>query len=110
MSVAGVLLIGLGSGLYLAADLGPGPRDGLMTGLHHRFGWSIRRARTDWADPYYVSDNLLMWWRRGTSLRSLWKRPRFIKPSRQLSAMISNHSIVPAAGLLRPARSTPEPP
>jgi uncharacterized membrane protein YczE len=46
MSVAGVLTIGLGSGLYLAADLGPGPRDGLMTGLHHRFGWSIRRART----------------------------------------------------------------
>ena len=46
MSVAGVLLIGLGSGLYLSADLGPGPRDGLMTGLHHRFGWSIRRART----------------------------------------------------------------
>ena len=46
MSVGGVLLIGLGSGLYLAADLGPGPRDGLMTGLHHRFGWSIRRART----------------------------------------------------------------
>jgi uncharacterized membrane protein YczE len=46
MSVAGVLTIGLGSGLYLSADLGPGPRDGLMTGLHHRFGWSIRRART----------------------------------------------------------------
>jgi len=46
MSVGGVLVIGMGSGLYLAADLGPGPRDGLMTGLHHRFGWSIRRART----------------------------------------------------------------
>lgn len=46
MSVGGVLLIGLGSGLYLSADLGPGPRDGLMTGLHRRFGWSIRRART----------------------------------------------------------------
>ncbi len=46
MSVGGVLVIGLGSGLYLAADLGPGPRDGLMTGLHRRFGWSIRRART----------------------------------------------------------------
>jgi uncharacterized membrane protein YczE len=46
MSAGGVLVIGLGSGLYLAADLGPGPRDGLMTGLHHRFGWSIRRART----------------------------------------------------------------
>jgi uncharacterized membrane protein YczE len=46
MSIGGVLLIGLGSGLYLAADLGAGPRDGLMTGLHHRYGWSIRRART----------------------------------------------------------------
>jgi len=46
MMVAGVLVIGLGSGLYLAADLGPGPRDGLMTGIHHRFRWSIRRART----------------------------------------------------------------
>ncbi len=46
MMLAGVAVIGLGSGLYLAADLGPGPRDGLMTGLHNRFGWSIRRART----------------------------------------------------------------
>lgn len=46
MMVGGVLVIGLGSGLYLSADLGPGPRDGLMTGVHRRFGWSIRRART----------------------------------------------------------------
>jgi uncharacterized membrane protein YczE len=46
MMLAGVLVIGVGSGLYLAADLGPGPRDGLMTGVHHHFGWSIRRART----------------------------------------------------------------
>lgn len=44
--VAGLLTIAVGSGLYLAADLGPGPRDGLMTGLHRRFGWSIARART----------------------------------------------------------------
>lgn len=44
--LAGVVTIAIGSGLYLAADLGPGPRDGLMTGLHLRFGWSIRRART----------------------------------------------------------------
>jgi uncharacterized membrane protein YczE len=46
MMLAGVVVIGIASGLYLAADLGPGPRDGLMTGLHHRFRWSIRRART----------------------------------------------------------------
>jgi uncharacterized membrane protein YczE len=46
MSAGGVALIAVGSGFYLSADLGPGPRDGLMTGLHYRFGWSIRRART----------------------------------------------------------------
>lgn len=44
--LGGVVVIGAGSGLYLAADLGPGPRDGLMVGVHHRFGWSIRRSRT----------------------------------------------------------------
>lgn len=46
MMAAGVVTIGIASGLYLATDLGAGPRDGLMTGVHHRFGWSIRRART----------------------------------------------------------------
>jgi uncharacterized membrane protein YczE len=46
LMLAGVVTIAIGSGLYLASDLGPGPRDGLMTGLHLRFGWSIRRART----------------------------------------------------------------
>ena len=46
LMLAGVVVIGIGSAIYLSADLGPGPRDGLMTGLHHRFGWSIRRART----------------------------------------------------------------
>ncbi|HYH92993.1 MAG TPA: hypothetical protein VD763_07525 [Candidatus Saccharimonadales bacterium] len=46
MMLAGVVVIAVGSGIYLSTDLGPGPRDGLMTGVHHRFGWSIRRART----------------------------------------------------------------
>jgi uncharacterized membrane protein YczE len=46
MMAGGVGVIAFGSGIYLSADLGPGPRDGLMTGVHHRFGWSIRRART----------------------------------------------------------------
>jgi len=46
LSAAGIVLCGVGTALYLAADLGPGPRDGLMTGLHLRFGWSIRRTRT----------------------------------------------------------------
>jgi uncharacterized protein len=43
--LAGVALVGLGSGLYLTAQLGPGPRDGLMTGLHRRFGWPLSRVR-----------------------------------------------------------------
>ncbi len=46
MMLLGVAVIAVGSGLDLAADLGAGPRDGLMTGVHRRFGWSIRRART----------------------------------------------------------------
>lgn len=45
MMLAGVVLIAIGSGLYIGAGLGPGPRDGLMTGLA-RHGVSIRVART----------------------------------------------------------------
>ncbi|TLS40098.1 hypothetical protein FE633_43380 [Streptomyces montanus] len=44
--VAGVLVNGVATGLYIAARFGPGPRDGLMTGLHHRTGRSIRLMRT----------------------------------------------------------------
>ncbi len=42
---AGIALVGLGSGLYLTSRLGPGPRDGLMTGLHRRTGRSLRLVR-----------------------------------------------------------------
>lgn len=43
----GLLLLALATGLYLGAKLGPGPRDGLMTGLHTRTGnpiWMMRTA------------------------------------------------------------------
>ncbi|CAN5162724.1 membrane protein [soil metagenome] len=43
--LTGVVAVGLGSGLYLGAGLGPGPRDGLMTALAAR-GSSIRLVRT----------------------------------------------------------------
>ena len=43
--LAGVLLNAVATGLYIGAGLGPGPRDGLMTGLAAR-GLSIRVART----------------------------------------------------------------
>jgi len=45
MMLGGIVVIGLGSGFYLGAGLGPGPRDGLMTGLAQK-GISIRVART----------------------------------------------------------------
>ncbi len=43
--LAGIAVVGIGSGLYLTAGLGPGPRDGWMTGLHRRFGWPLHRVR-----------------------------------------------------------------
>ena len=42
----GIALVGLGSGLYLRTALGPGPRDGLMTGLHRRTGVPVAPVRT----------------------------------------------------------------
>jgi uncharacterized membrane protein YczE len=44
--MAGILLNGVATGLYISASFGPGPRDGLMTGLHRRTGRSIRLMRT----------------------------------------------------------------
>ncbi|KRE81597.1 YczE/YyaS/YitT family protein [Arthrobacter sp. Soil763] len=44
--VGAVLLNGVGSALYIGARLGPGPRDGLMTGLASRTGWSVGTVRT----------------------------------------------------------------
>ncbi|MFE6497735.1 YitT family protein [Streptomyces sp. NPDC057748] len=43
---AGVVVNGVATGLYIAARFGPGPRDGLMTGLHRLTGRSIRLVRT----------------------------------------------------------------
>lgn len=43
--VGAVLAIGAGSALYLTTGLGPGPRDGLMTGLHRRLGVSVVYVR-----------------------------------------------------------------
>jgi uncharacterized membrane protein YczE len=45
MMLGGVVLVAIGSGIYIGAGLGPGPRDGIMTGLARR-GVSIRAART----------------------------------------------------------------
>ncbi|MBP2475935.1 putative membrane protein YczE [Crossiella equi] len=44
--VSGVVLNGLATAAYIGARLGPGPRDGLMTGIAARTGWSLRLVRT----------------------------------------------------------------
>lgn len=44
MLLGGILLIGISSGMYIGANLGPGPRDGLMTAISRR-GYSIRVTR-----------------------------------------------------------------
>ncbi len=44
--VAAIVLNGAATGLYISARFGPGPRDGLMTGLHLRTGRSVRLVRT----------------------------------------------------------------
>ena len=41
----GIAMVGLGSALYITCGLGPGPRDGLMTALHHKSGVRIGRVR-----------------------------------------------------------------
>ncbi len=44
--LGGILIIGVASGAYIGAGLGPGPRDGLMTGIVARTGGSVRVVRT----------------------------------------------------------------
>ena len=44
--IIGVVIVGLGSGFYLIANLGPGPRDGLMTGLQKMTNMSIALIRS----------------------------------------------------------------
>jgi uncharacterized membrane protein YczE len=44
--VGGLSLLAVATGLYIGARFGPGPRDGLMTGIHKRWGWPIWAVRT----------------------------------------------------------------
>ncbi|HBQ5709094.1 TPA: hypothetical protein MO638_002530 [Klebsiella pneumoniae] len=44
--VGAIVLNAIATGMYIGAGFGPGPRDGLMTGLHARTGWSLRGIRT----------------------------------------------------------------
>jgi hypothetical protein len=43
--LTGIALVGIGSALYITCGLGPGPRDGAMTGIHNRTGVRVGRVR-----------------------------------------------------------------
>jgi uncharacterized protein len=89
-ALAGIALVGLGSGLYLSARLGPGPRDGWMTGIHRRTGWPVAAVRfgieatvlgAGWllggtVGVGTVAYALLIGPAVGTALRLLGRRPR----------------------------------
>ncbi|MGG5838935.1 MULTISPECIES: membrane protein YczE [Enterobacteriaceae] len=44
--IAAVIVNAIATGMYIGAGFGSGPRDGLMTGIHARMGWSVRTVRT----------------------------------------------------------------
>lgn len=59
LMLTGIVLVALGSGFYLTAALGPGPRDGLMTGLNRRTGVSLRLVRASIEISVLVAGYLL---------------------------------------------------
>ena len=62
LAIVSVLLVGLGSGIYLIANLGPGPRDGLMTGLTRVTNLPIAFVRAS----IEISVVLIGWYLGGT--------------------------------------------
>ena len=46
MLVSGIVMNGVATGCYVGAGLGPGPRDGLMTGIVGKTGWPVKYVRT----------------------------------------------------------------
>ena len=58
-AIGGLLLVGLASALYITTNLGPGPRDGLMTALHHRTGIRVSRVRLSLETVVFISGWLL---------------------------------------------------
>ncbi len=84
LTIIGPLLTALGSGLYLGVHLGPGPRDGLMTGLNQR-GLSIRTARFSIEAVAFTAGVVLggtfgwgtVWWLLVIGPGVQWTLPRF---------------------------------
>ena len=94
----GLVLLAVASGIYIGARLGPGPRDGLMTGLHARTGWPIWAVRTGiegsvLAVGWLLGGNVGV----GTVLFALlvgplcgWTLPLFARPARESAAVVTS--------------------
>ena len=88
--VGAIVLNAIATGMYIGAGFGPGPRDGLMTGLHARTGWSLRGIR-DGDRAFRTADWLAAGgqiWRRNRHLRAVdWAAdpavPAVVQPARQ---------------------------
>ncbi len=86
-AAASVPLMGVGSGLYLGVDLGPGPRDGIMTGLADR-GVPVGLARTGIELSALAAGWLLggtvglgtIWFALGVGPAVAWSLPRLRAP------------------------------
>ena len=62
MGISAVLFVGFGSGIYLTANLGPGPRDGLMTGIQKKTNLPIAVVRAS----LEITVVLIGWYLGGT--------------------------------------------
>lgn len=97
--VGGIALNGLATAAYIGAHFGPGPRDGLMTGLSKRTGTSLRWVRTLIEGSVLLTGFLLggtLWW--GTLLYALAIGPL-------IQAMLPWLDTAPALPLAEPAGS-----
>ena len=95
--LGGIVLVAVASGLYIGARFGPGPRDGLMTGLHARLGWPIWVCRavvevTVLAIGWLLGGNVGL----GTVLFALlvgplcqWTLPLFARPARESGRVVA---------------------
>lgn len=104
MTVAGILLNALATALYIGSQLGPGPRDGLMTGLARRTGTSLRLVRTG-LEVLVVA---LGWWMGGVVGLATVGYALAIGPLTQ--AILGTVLVrLPTPELSTPEPSTPEP-
>lgn len=102
-----IALCGVATGLYIAAGLGAGPRDGLTVGLSERTGWPVRRVRT-----LVEASVLLLGWLLGggigvgTVLFTL-----LIGPAMQLGLQLFGAlpAVAPTAGMQTAAATGPQP-